>query len=85
VPTAKEEGVDVLSLFWMGILAPKGTPREIIDKLDAAIKKMVEDKFFVENMKKMGQGVSYMGSDEFNRVWRNEYEYNKELGKMLKK
>ena len=85
VPTIKEEGVDVTSLFWMGIMTPKGTPREIIDQLAVAIKKMVEDKFFVGTMKKMGQDVSYMGPDEFNKFWRNEYEHYKELGKRLKK
>ena len=85
VPTGKEEGVDINSFMWLGILAPKATPRGIIDQLDVAIKKMAEDKFFVETLKKLGQDVGYMGPDEFDRFWRNEYEYYKELGKTFKK
>jgi tripartite-type tricarboxylate transporter receptor subunit TctC len=44
VPTAKEEGIDVVYLMWRGVLAPKGTSRPIIDKLAVAFKKMTEDK-----------------------------------------
>jgi tripartite-type tricarboxylate transporter receptor subunit TctC len=85
VPTAKEEGVDVNNYMWLGILTPKAMPRGITDQLDAAIKKMVENKFFVETLQKLGQEVGYMGPDEFDRFWRNEYEYYKELGKTFKK
>src|SRR5262249_24693648 len=37
VPTAKEAGVDYRMSIWAGIFAPKGTPREVIDKLAGAL------------------------------------------------
>jgi tripartite-type tricarboxylate transporter receptor subunit TctC len=37
VPTLKESGIDVVAAPWQGIMAPKNTPRPIIDKLNAAI------------------------------------------------
>ena len=85
VPTAKEQGVDLVYLMWRGILAPKGTPRPIIDKLAAAFKKMAEDKAVVAMMKSFGDVPNFLGPDEFGKLWREQYELHKELGKLYKK
>jgi tripartite-type tricarboxylate transporter receptor subunit TctC len=37
VPTLKESGVDMECSTWLAIFAPGGTPRPIVDKLNAAI------------------------------------------------
>lgn len=38
VPTMAEAGVDgFVSIYWNGVLAPAGTPRDIVGKLNAAI------------------------------------------------
>jgi tripartite-type tricarboxylate transporter receptor subunit TctC len=37
VPTLKEAGLDIVCATWNAILAPRGTPRPIIAKLNAAI------------------------------------------------
>jgi tripartite-type tricarboxylate transporter receptor subunit TctC len=46
VPTLKEEGVDVdnSSVNFRGIMAPKGTPKEVIDFLAAQVPLMFNDK-----------------------------------------
>ena len=85
VPTAKEQGVDLVYLMWRGILAPKGTPRPIIDKLAVAFKKMAEDKAVVAMMKSFGDVPNFLGPDEFGQLWREQYELHKELGKLYKK
>jgi tripartite-type tricarboxylate transporter receptor subunit TctC len=85
VPTAKEEGVNVVYLMWRGVLVPKGTPQPIIEKLAAAFKKMTEDKTVLAMIKKFGDDIHYLGPDEFTKVWREEYEAHKELGKQFKK
>jgi len=85
VPTVKEEGPDVVISYWQGILAPKATPRPIIDKLGATFKKMLEDPSFVGVLKTVGEQVNYLGPDEFNKLWRSEFESYKNLSKMLKK
>jgi tripartite-type tricarboxylate transporter receptor subunit TctC len=84
VPTAKEDGIDVIYLMWRGILAPKGTPRPIIDKLAAAFKKMTEDKSVIDMLKRFGDTPNYLGPDEFGKIWREEYETQKELAKIYK-
>ena len=85
VPTAREEGVDVVYLMWRGILAPKGTPRPIIDKLAAAFKKMTEDSSVIGMLKRFGDEVQFLGPDEFGKLWREEYEAQKEVAKIYKK
>jgi tripartite-type tricarboxylate transporter receptor subunit TctC len=41
IPTFKEQGVDVVTTEWYGLLAPAGTPRAIIDKLNAEMRRIV--------------------------------------------
>jgi tripartite-type tricarboxylate transporter receptor subunit TctC len=89
VPTSLEEGMDpkvnMLACSWRGILAPKGTPRPIIDKLAAAFKRMTEDKSAQSMLQKSGDKVNYLGPDEFTAVWRAEFEAYRDLGKLYKK
>ncbi len=85
VPTAKEQGIDVVYSIWRAVLAPKGTPRPVIEKLAGAIKQMTEDKSFQTLIKQLGDDVNYQGPDEFEKYWRAEYESHKELGKFFKK
>lgn len=85
VPTAREEGVDVVYLMWRGILAPRGTPRPVIDRLAVAFKKMTEDKTVVNMLKSFGDAPNYLGPDEFGKHWREEYEMHKELARIYKK
>ena len=71
--------------MWRGVLAPKATPRPVIDKLAQAFKKMTEDKTVITMINQMGDELFYLGPDEFGKLWREEYETHKELGKALKK
>src|SRR5690606_23750641 len=84
VPTAKESGVDITYVLWRGVLAPKGTPRPIVDQLAAAFKKMAETPSARELIRKLGDDIQFMGPDEFSDFWRKEYEIQKALGQSLK-
>ena len=42
VPTFKEQGFDVVTTEWFGLLAPAGTPKPIIDKLNAEMAKILK-------------------------------------------
>ena len=52
VPTFKEEGFDEISGSWSALFAPKGTPREIVMKLNAEVGKALENSemrsFYIE-------------------------------------
>jgi tripartite-type tricarboxylate transporter receptor subunit TctC len=43
VPTAKEQGLDYQMSIWAGIFAPRGTPKDIIDKLAGALDKALDE------------------------------------------
>lgn len=43
VPTTKEAGVDFIFSAWNAMVAPKGTPAPIVDKLVAALDKALDD------------------------------------------
>jgi tripartite-type tricarboxylate transporter receptor subunit TctC len=41
VPTFREQGFDLLAMEWYGLLAPAGTPKPIITKLNAEMKRIL--------------------------------------------
>jgi hypothetical protein len=41
IPTFKEQGLDVVTVEWFGLLAPAATPEGIIAKLNAAVKEIM--------------------------------------------
>lgn len=81
-----EEGYDLKGLgsSWIGVMAPKGTPRPIIDKLADAFKKTTEDKRAIDGLRKMGETFGYLGPDEFEKAWEDEYLAYKNLWKVIR-
>jgi tripartite-type tricarboxylate transporter receptor subunit TctC len=85
VPSMKDAGYDTgLEGYWKGVLAPKGTPRPIIEKLAAGFKKMTENKQVIDSFEKLGNEFNYQGPDEFAKYWQEDYRIYKEMVKMLK-
>lgn len=74
VPTVKEEGYDVVFTMWRAVLAPKGTPQPILDKLEGVFKRITEDKSFQALIKTLGDEVHFQGGKEFEKTWREEWE-----------
>ena len=90
-PTSIEEGIagaatiNLLGRSWRGVMAPKGTPRAIVDKVATAFKKMTEDQSVKAMIKQYGDEIHYLGPEEFAKVWMSEFDVYKELGKAYKK
>jgi tripartite-type tricarboxylate transporter receptor subunit TctC len=64
VPTFKETGIDFSFGVWRCLVGPRGTPKEIISKLEASAKKAVNDPKFKDFMTKNGFGQRYLGPEE---------------------
>jgi tripartite-type tricarboxylate transporter receptor subunit TctC len=65
LPTLKEEtGSNWTMAAWRAIAAPKGLPKDVADKLAAAIKKIAASKDYTDFMAKQGYGVIYEGPAE---------------------
>ena len=57
VPAAKEAGVKYEMSIWAGIFAPRKTPKEVVDKLAAALNKALEDPTVVKRLGDLGASV----------------------------
>ena len=73
VPTVSEAGVPGFeSNNWNGIMAPAGTPREIILKLHDEITRRVLKSELREHLVKEGYDIAGLGPEEFREFLKNE-------------
>jgi putative tricarboxylic transport membrane protein len=54
VPTSKEAGVDFIFSAWNAMVAPKGTPKDIIARLSDALNKALDDPATVKRYVELG-------------------------------
>lgn len=57
-----------------GIVAPKGTPKEILITLETAFKAAVKDPAYVKGCDKLGLSAAYASGDEFFEEIKKEYK-----------
>ena len=75
VPAIAEAGVPGYdATVWLGLLAPAGTPREVVQKINAEIAKVLSTAEAKRLMASAGVDVSIAGSDEFGALLRAELE-----------
>ena len=68
VPTLKAAtGSDWQMAAWRGIVAPKGIPADVRDKLSAAVRKVAASKEYTDFMASRGFGVIYAGPEDFGK------------------
>jgi tripartite-type tricarboxylate transporter receptor subunit TctC len=73
VPTFAEKGyTSVESSTWVGLFAPAGTPREIVDKVAQALERALRDKSVVDLLRQQGAELQFMGTDAFARYVESE-------------
>lgn len=83
VPTLKESGYPVLFGSARAIVAPKGTPKEIIEKLHTIFKTALESEENVEKSKNANLPLKYMSSEDLGKYISEQDKYMKEIGKKL--
>ena len=75
VPTIAEAGVSGYeSTIWLGIMAPAGTPKAIVDKLNAEINKVINRPDVKEAWDKQGAVPLVMSPAEFDAYLRKDIE-----------
>src|SRR5499427_2168448 len=73
VPTVTEAGVPGYeATIWLGLMAPAGTPKPIIDKLNAAVTAMVKRPDIVKLWKDQGAVPMSMTTEEFDKFLRGD-------------
>jgi tripartite-type tricarboxylate transporter receptor subunit TctC len=73
VPTAAEAGVPGYeATIWLGLMAPTGTPKPVIDKLNAAVNEVVKRPDIVKLWAEQGAVPMSMSPDEFDKYLRGD-------------
>src|SRR5215213_45033 len=72
VPTAREQGVDLVSVQWYGILTPAGTPRPIVDRLVSELHKAVNSAEVKEKLAASGIDTATSTPEQFRDFIRSE-------------
>ncbi len=85
VPTMKELGIDATSGTYRGIIAPGGTPDEIVKVLDDAIAQTVKSQKFIDFMKKNSFGIDYRNSADFKAMIQEDIKKLEPMKKMAQK
>ena len=80
VPTLRELGYDIYNESVFMFAAPKGTPQPIIDKLDNAFRKAMDDPEFVSVMAKVEFEPSYRNSADAIKYLEEAYG---RIGRMI--
>lgn len=73
VPTATEAGVPGYeATIWLGLMAPTGTPKPVIDRLNAAVNEVVKRPDIIKLWKEQGAVPMSMTPDEFDKYLRGD-------------
>lgn len=85
IPTLAEQGVPGYSFYtWMGLVAPAGTPKEVVQKLSEALHAVYSNKALKERFKAEGIEDTFMSPSEFNAFIAKEVEDVTRLSKEIK-
>ena len=80
VPTFKEVGLEPVNrMAYYGILGPKGLPKEVVDKVNAGVKKALEDPAVRKRIEDTGSLVIGNTPEQFSAQIKAEYEVYKKV------
>jgi tripartite-type tricarboxylate transporter receptor subunit TctC len=82
VPTTQEAGyANSAYQFWIGVFAPAKTPRDIVNKLNAEIRKSLQVPSVRERFSQLGVQPMAMNAEQFDKFVKHELVLNAELAK----
>ena len=80
VPTFKEVGLEPVNrMAYYGILGPKGLPKEVIDKVNAGVKKSLEDPAVRKRIEDTGSIIVANTPEQFTAQIKAEFEVYKKV------
>ncbi len=83
VPTMKERNIDLSIGTWRGLGVPKDTPKEIVDVLSAATKKIVEEPAYRDGLARINLGYAYSDAAAFKASVESDFQFFKQLAPKL--
>jgi tripartite-type tricarboxylate transporter receptor subunit TctC len=75
LPTVAESGLPGYAFdSWIGLLAPAGTPKAEVERLNAATNKVLADPAIQERFKRLGVEPRSQSAEEFQKLLRADWE-----------
>lgn len=81
VPTAREQGLNLSAELWRGVVVPKGTPPQVIARLEDSIRKAVASPEFRRATEKLLVAPAFLPAAEFGTMIARE---DAEIGRTVK-
>ena len=80
VPTFKEVGLEPVNrMAYYGILGPKGLPKDVVDKINAGVRKALEDPAVRKRIEETGSIVIANTPEQFTEQIKAEFEVYKQV------
>jgi tripartite-type tricarboxylate transporter receptor subunit TctC len=80
VPTFKEVGLEPVNrMAFYGIYGPKGLPKEVVDKVNAAVRKVLEDPAVRKRIEETGSLIEGNSPEQFTAQIKAEFEVYKKV------
>jgi tripartite-type tricarboxylate transporter receptor subunit TctC len=80
IPTFKEVGLEAVNrMAYYGITGPKGLPKEVVDKVNAGVKKALEDPAVRKRIEDTGSLIVANTPEQFTAQIKAEYEVYKKV------
>jgi len=83
VPTLKELGVNVVYDVNRGVMVPKGTPADVLAKLESSCLAATKEPAFEDSMKKQATDVRHLGRKAYAEWLKGNDDLNKTITKDL--
>lgn len=83
VPTLKELGVNVVYEVQRGLMVPKGTPNDVVAKLESACAAAAKEAAFADAMQKQGTEVRYLNRKAYATFLKKNDDLNRTVAKDL--
>ncbi len=80
MPTVREVGIDAEYVNWIGLAVPKKTPREIVERLEDMMVKVMKDKSYVNTLETTGDEPHFMDGPTLAKHWDAESD---RIGKLM--
>lgn len=75
LPTVAEQGYPGFKFdSWIGLLAPAGTPKAEVDRINAAVQKALADPAVQDRFQRLGVEAATLAPDEFQKLLRADWD-----------
>jgi len=69
VPTMKSLGYDVVAASWTGIVAPAGTPANVVETLTKAMQKVIDSPEHQKKLEELALSPAYLDPTAYAKLW----------------